>query len=304
MTAVSLIVTLLLIAAFFVLFGIGPAAFARLTAPFRRAEDQRRRIERITGKEPRGLRRRVVQAEQMLLSAGMGEDWGKYKLAAGILALIGVAAGLALDNIFAALVLVPVLAMTPLMVVHARTMQYVRQAASGAQSAMTVVTNAYMLSEDLISAVRIALPNLQQPMRGVFEAFIRDVEMIDPNVTAALRSLKTKVNNRYWQAWCDVLMECQDDRGLREVLRTILRRFSAMQRLQMELDTQVKSFFIYFALELLLVIFVPVLIGLMIPDFSQLLFGTQPGKIALAVALLAIFFSTLRMIKVNRPLDV
>jgi len=304
MAAVSILITLLLTAGFFILFGIGPSVFAKMVKPFERVEKRRRKIETITGKPPGAIRRRILQAEQMLVSAGLGEDWPKYRLASVLLAVLGAVIGLALDNVFVALVLVPVMAMLPLIVINFRTVQYIRKTAEGAQTAMTVVTNAYRMSGDFISAVRESLPNLQQSMLGMFRAFLSDVEMINPNVTDAIRKMRGKVRNRYWQSWCDTLIECQADRALREVLNTILKRFSMTQRLQMELDTMVKSNYIYFITEVLLVVLVPVLIGCIIPDFTSLLFGTMPGKITLAVAILALFLAASMTIKVNRPLDV
>ncbi len=304
MVAVSILVTLLLIASFFILFNLGPIVFAKITGQFDRAEKRRRKIEAITGKPPGAIRRRVIQAEQMLASAGMEKDWPKYRIASLLLAVVGVAIGLAMDNVFLALALVPVMAVLPLMFISFRTVQYGRKAAEGAQTAMTVVTNAYRMNEDFITAVRESLPNLQQPMLGIFRAVLSDVEMINPNVMDAIRKMRFKVNNRYWQAWCDTLTECQADRALREVLNTILKRMSMTQRLQMELDTLVRSNYIYFITEVLLVVLVPLLIGFIIPDYTALLFGTLPGKITLAVAILALFLSSLRTIKVNRPLDV
>lgn len=304
MAAASILVTLLLVAGFLLLFGIGPSAFAKVTEPFECAEKRQRKIEEITGKSPRGIRRRLIQAEQMLISAGQGEEWGKYRLISVMLGILGVSAGLAIDNVFVSLVLTPVMAMLPLAIINYRTVQYIRRTADGAQNAMIVVTNAYMLNEDFITAVRTSLPNLQQPMLGIFRKFLQDVELIDPNVTDALRKMRYKVNNRYWRAWCDTLIECQTDRALREVLNTILQRFSMTQRLQMELDTMVRSNYIYFIMEVLLVVSVPTLIGFIIPDFTSLLFGTIPGKITLAIAIMALFLSTMRTIKVNKPLDV
>jgi tight adherence protein B len=304
MVAVSILVTLLLIAGFFILFGLGPSVFAKMAEPFERAEKRRRKIDVITGKPPGVIRRRIMQAEQTLVSAGLGEGWPKYRLASVLCAALGVVIGFALDNVFVALVLVPVMAMLPLVVINFRTVQYIRRTAEGAQTTMTVVTNAYRMNEDFITAVRESLPNLQQPMLGIIRTFLSDALMIDPNVTDAIRKMRHKVNNRYWQTWCDTLMECQTDRALREILNTILKRFSMTQRLQMELDTMVRSNYIYFITELLLVVLVPLLIGFIIPDFAALLFGTLPGKITLAVAIVALFLSALHTVKVNRPLDV
>lgn len=304
MSAASILISLLLTVGFFILFGIRPSAFAKITKPFQKVEKRRRKIEIITGKPPGTIRRRILQAEQMLESAGLGNDWPRYKLASVLLAVLGVIVGLVLDNVFVSLVLVPIMAVLPLIVINFRTLQYIRKTAEGAQTAMTVVTNAYRMSGDFITAVRDSLPNLQQPMLGIFRTFLSDVEMIDPNVTHAIRKIRGKVRNRYWRSWCDTLIECQADRALREVLNTILKRFSMMQRLQMELDTMVRSNYIYFITEVLLVVLVPVLIGCIIPDFISLLFGTLPGKITLAVAILALFLSTLKTFQVNRPLDV
>ncbi len=304
MAAVSIIITLLLIAGFFILFDLGPSTFAKITGRFERAEKRRRKIEAITGKPPGAVRRRIMQAEQMLAGAEQEKDWPKYRLASVLLAVSGIVVGLALDNVFLALVLVPIMAMLPLVFISFRTVQYIRKTGDGAQTAMTVVTNAYRMNEDFISAVRESLPNLQQPMLGIFRTFLSDVEMINPNVTDAIRKMRSKVNNRYWKAWCDTLMECQTDRALREVLSTILKRMSMTQRLQMELDTLVRSNCIYFITEVLLVVLVPLLIGFIIPDYTALLFGTLPGKITLAAAIVALFLSALRTIKVNRPLDV
>ncbi len=303
MTAVSILVTLLILAAFFTMFGLWPVV-GRLSARFDQAEQKRRKIDAITGREPRGLRRRIIQAEQMLASADMGEDWNKYRLMSAILGVLGIVAGMALDNVFVAIVLVPVLAMVPVMAIHIRTAQYIRQTDASAQNAMTVVTNAYSLGEDLIGAVRAALPNLQQPMLGIFRTFLSDVELIDPHVADAIRRMRPKVNNRYWHAWCDTLMECQHNRALRVVLGTILRRMSMTRRMQMELDTIVRNNYVYFIMEMLLVVVVPLLIGMVLPEYAPLLFGSMPGKISLAIAILLLFLSTLRTVQVNRPLDV
>jgi Flp pilus assembly protein TadB len=187
MAAVSIIITLLLIAGFFILFDLGPSAFAKITRRFERSEKRRRKIEAITGRPPGAVRRRIFQAEQMLAGAGQEKDWPKYRLTSALLAVSGIVVGLALDNVFLALVLVPIMAMLPLVFIGFRTVQYIRKTGEGAQTAMTVVTNAYRMNEDFISAVRESLPNLQQPMLGIFRTFLSDVEMINPNVTDAIR---------------------------------------------------------------------------------------------------------------------
>lgn len=295
---------LLIIAGLFLLLGIRPSDMTRpFVRPFEQGRERKRRIRRITGKPKGKLAATVDDAKEMLTAAGMNEKIVAYKWAAVILAASGLLTGLALDNIFAGLVLAAGLGFSPLIVIRIRTGDYIRSLHEKMESALGTVTNSYVSSGDLIGAVENNLHLLPAPLDGVFRQFHMETQLIDADVLKALRRIREQIDNRYWRDWCDVLEQCQRDRQLRFALPGIVNRLGEMRRAQMEADTVIRKQLGDYIITVMLVLGAIPLMGAMMPDWYAMLTTTPAGKITLAVVLAAVLATAIWVSRLYRPVE-
>ncbi|MFA0814576.1 MAG: type II secretion system F family protein [Anaerofustis sp.] len=302
MILVQILCALLIIAGLFLMHGIRISDMTGwLVNPFQRQHERKKRIRRITGKRKGRLTAAADNAKEMLTAANMGEKIGTYKLAAVLLASIGLLIGLVLDNVLAGLVLAVGLGCSPLIVIRIRTGDYIRSLHEKLESAMGTVTNSYVSSGDLIGAVESSLHLLPTPLDGVFRQFHREIQLIDSDVVKALYRLRTRIDNRYWRDWCDVLVQCQRDRQLRYALPGIVNRLGEMRRAQMEVDTAIQKQISDYILTVLIVLGSIPLMAAMMPDWYTMLSQTAAGKITLAVVLAAVLATAVWVARLYRP---
>ena len=301
---IQILCALLLIAGLFLLLGVQPSDMARPFAkPLQRQRERTNKIRRITGKPKGKLAATVDDAKEMLTAAGMNEHIDAYKLAAVILAIVGLMVGLALDNVLAGLVLAAGLGFSPLIVIRIRTGDYIRSLNEKLESAMGTVTNSYVAGGDLIGAVKNNLHLLPALLDGVFRQFYTETQLIDSDIVKALRRLRECIGNRYWRDWCDVLIQCQRDRQLRFALPGIVSRLGEMRRAQMEADTAIQKQLGDYIVTVLLVLGAIPLMGAMMPDWYTMLTTTPAGKITLAVVLAAVLATAVWVARLYRPVE-
>jgi hypothetical protein len=51
--------------------------------------------------------------------------------------------------------------------------------------------------------------------------------------------MKGKLNNRFFHEWCDALIQCNDNKGLKYVLPVIINKLHDMRTVQVRLDTRI-----------------------------------------------------------------
>jgi tight adherence protein B len=301
---IQILCALLLIAGLFLLLGVHPSDMARPFAkPFLRQRERTNKIRRITGKPKGKLAATVDDAKEMLAAAGMNEQINAYKWAAAILAIVGLLIGFALDNVLAGLVLAAGLGFSPLIVIRIRTGDYIRSLNEKLESAMGIVTNAYVAGGDLIGAVENNLHLLTAPLDGVFRQFYTETQLIDSDIVKALCRMRERIDNRYWRDWCDVLTQCQRDRQLRFALPGIVCRIGEMRRAQMEADTAIQKQLGDYIITVMLVLGAIPLLGAMMPAWYTMLTATPLGKITLAVVLAAILATAIWVARLYRPVE-
>ncbi len=233
MIAIYILMSMLLISGLLSLFGIRlREVFAALLRPIEKKEEQRRRIDKLTGRKPKRIRRMILNAQAMLRDTNMSDKWDAYKMGSILFAVLGVTVGLAMDNIFAAVALAPTLALIPFAIIRFQSSAISFNMTAGLSASLDVITNKYLMNADIISSVKDNLPNMSFPLKDIFTEFIYSVEYVDPNVNAAIRRMRHKVNNRYWRQWCDELECCQRDNGMRIGLKSIVTDLSETHNMQ------------------------------------------------------------------------
>ena len=184
MTALLLTACVGMITGAFLIFRISPmdftlGVFRRLTAGPKSIRDE---INETTHRKKPGLFRREISEAQTVLQATGKEERFPVLCAASLL-FFAVGAGIAivLNNFL----LVPVLAMgmmfLPFWYIKLTAGHYKKDIAAELETALSIITTAYLRSEDLQTAVEENINYLNPPVHGVFRSFLTRIKHIDPD---------------------------------------------------------------------------------------------------------------------------
>ena len=270
-----------------------------LKKPFEREVNRKKRIRFITGKKPSAVQRMMEEAVTMLDASGMGEQVSTYRNMAILMAVAGFLFGMVIDNILVSIVLGVGLAMTPLTIIRMRTADYKRMVNEKLEMAMSSVTNSYVATGNLLTAVENVLPMLPAPVNTIFQRFVADMQYVDGNAIRAIQHMREASDNWYWSEWCNALIQCQDDVSLNRTLSGIVERLSESRQIQLEVDTTLRKHMSDYVVTVLLVLGSIPLMGFMIPDWYSMLMDTVPGKITLAVVLATVLITSVWVSRAN-----
>lgn len=221
MTALLLTACVGMITGAFLIFRISPmdftlGVFRRLTAGPKSIRDE---INETTHRKKPGLFRREISEAQTILQATGKEERFPVLCAASLL-LFAVGAGIAI--IMNNLLLVPVLAagmmFLPFWYIKLTAGHYRKAVTAELETALSIITTAYLRSEDLQTAVEENTNYLNPPVQGVFRSFLTRIKHIDPDMNAALAELKSAIDNEVWREWCEALSACQYDHSMKSTL--------------------------------------------------------------------------------------
>lgn len=295
-----LICALFVTAGLFILMDVRPRDVTdELKKPFEREVNRKKRIRFITGKKPSAVQRMMEEAVTMLDASGMGEQVSTYRNMAILMAVAGFLFGMVIDNILVSIVLGVGLAMTPLTIIRMRTADYKRMVNEKLEMAMSSVTNSYVATGNLLTAVENVLPMLPAPVNTIFQRFVADMQYVDGNAIRAIQHMREASDNWYWSEWCNALIQCQDDVSLNRTLSGIVERLSESRQIQLEVDTTLRKHMSDYVVTVLLVLGSIPLMGFMIPDWYSMLMDTVPGKITLAVVLATVLITSVWVSRAN-----
>lgn len=111
-----------------------------------------------------------------------------------------------------------------------------KDVSSELETALSIITTAYLRSEDILTSVEENLEYLNPPVKTVFADFVSRIRLIDPDLEAALEELKGKIENDVFMEWVDALKSCLYDRSLKTTLTPIVAKLSDMRIVNAELE--------------------------------------------------------------------
>lgn len=306
MTALLLTACVGMIAGAFLIFRISPMDFTlrvfhRLTVGPRSIRDEIN--EATQRKKPNFIRREILETQTILKTTGKEDRFPMLCAASLLFFAVGAGIAIVLNNFL----LVPVLAMgmmfLPFWYIKLTAGHYKKDISTELETALSIITTAYLRSEDLQNAVEENINYLNPPVQGVFRSFLTRIKHIDPDMNAALAELKSTIDNEVWQEWCEALAACQYDHSLKSTLNPIVGKLSDMRIINGELENLVfaprKEFI---SMAALVVLNIPLLYFLN-KDWYATLMTTVPGKAVLAVCAAAIFLSFARVVKLTQPIE-
>ncbi len=261
-------------------------------------------IAAASGKKKNFIKREIDEISEILRMTGRSDKIPRLFLACGVCCVTGAVIASLFDNMF----LIPVLAIgclcIPVWYVKLTASHYKRDIAEELETALSIITTAYLRNEDIVTAVKENLPYLNAPIKDVFAEFLVQLQLIDADAANAIYALKKKVDNEVFHEWCDALAACQHDRGLKSTLTPIVTKLSDIRVVNSELElllSEPRKEFIIMAM--LLIANIPLMYFLN-KDWYNVLMHSAAGKIVLAIDMAAIFVSSAFVVKLTRPIEI
>lgn len=306
MTAILLTACIGLIAGAFFILGLSPLEFTDGLFGFLTRKNKSIRAEINEAAQRKKLsffRREIAEVREILRLTGRSSRFSMICAASLLLFAVGAAIAILLENVF----LVPVLAVglmfLPFWYVRLTAAHYKNSVAAELETALSIITSAYLRNEDILTAVDESIQYLNPPVRSVFAEFLTQVKLINPDVEAALHAMKPKIENEVFHEWCDAIAACQYDRSLKTTLTPIVSKLSDMRIVNADLEYLVseprKEFII---MAMMVAGNIPVMYFLN-KSWYHTLMHTVVGQIILAVCAAAIFISAARVIRLTQPIE-
>ncbi len=306
MNSVLLIACIGMITGSFILLRLSPMAFtdAVFVRIMNKPKSLRDEINETTHRKKQSYLRRQIAETQAILKA-TGREKSFPMLCALSLAFFAAGASIAivLGNFFLVPVMAAGLMLLPFWYVKLTQTHFKKDIAAELETALSIVTTAYLRNEDILTAVEENLDYLNPPVLTVFKTFLTKVKLVNPDVDAALYDLKDQIDNAVFREWCDALIACRHDRSLKTTLIPIVTKLSDMRVVNGELENMVfeprKE---YIIMQLLVVGNIPILYFLN-RDWHHTLMHTAMGQLVLTVCAAVIFVSTAAVIRLTQPIE-
>lgn len=306
MAAACLLACVGMVTGFFLILGLKPSEFSDGLSAFllREPGTLRSEVNRLAGrKKPGLLKRELIKAQDALVMTGRGERFPLVFAAALALFAAGASVAILAGNLFLAPVLACGFLFVPFWYVCLTEGHYKRDVAAELETALSIITTAYLRNEDFLRAVEENLRYLNPPVKEAFRDFAARVRMVDPDMEEALKILRQRVRNDVFMEWCDAVAACQYDRGLKAVLPPIVDRMSDMRIVNGELEilmTEPRKEFI--TMVFLVLGNVPLMYFLNRGWYEALMF-TPLGQAVLAAVAVLVFVCAALVIRLTKPLE-
>ena len=306
MTAVLLLAFAGMVVGCFLIIGLSPmefteSIFSRILAKPNSIKSQINEATRR--KKPNFLRREIMEAQEVLRLTNRTSMFGMLCACSLALAAVGVSVAVAIGNLFLAPVLAIGLMFVPFWYIKTTETNYKKAISSELETALSIITTAYLRNEDIITSIEENVHYLNPPVKTVFESFISRIKLKSPDVTAALLEMKQQIDNEVFHEWCDSLILCQNDRSLKSTLTPIVNKLSDMRVVNADLEYLITGPRKEFITMAFLVIGNIPLLYMLNKDWYNSLMNTIPGQVILAVSAVGIFVATAIVIKLTKPIE-
>ncbi len=306
MNIVLVIACIGLISGSFILLSISPMEFSN--SIFKNLLGKPRSIkdeinEATKRKKMSFFRREVTEVQDVLKNTGREEWFPVICVLSLLLFAIGGAIAVSFGNFFAVPVLGIGFMFLPFWYVRLTQSHFKKDIAAELETALSIMTTAYLRTEDILTAVEENINYLNPPVLSVFKGFVYRIKMINPDITAGLQDMRGQIENAVFREWCDALIACQLDRNLKTTLTPIVTKLSDMRVVNGELENMVfeprKEFI---AMQILVIGNIPLLYFLN-KDWYHTLMHTAVGQIILAICFTAVFISAAFVIRLTQPIE-
>lgn len=269
-----------------------------------RPQSIKTQIDEATGvKKKNFILRQIEDITEIMRLTGREEKIPVIFIACGVCAIAGTIIASIMDNMF----LIPILGVgmmaIPIWYVKLTASHFKRDVSEELETALSIISTAYIRNEDIVTAVEENIAYLNPPIKNIFSDFLVQLKLIDSDIVKAIENLKPKVENDVFHEWCDALIGCQSDRSLKTTLTPIVTKLSDVRVVNSELELMLAEPRKEFTIMAILVIANIPLMYFLNKDWYGVLMHSTVGKLVLAIDIAAIFICSAFVIKFTRPIE-
>lgn len=300
----SIISSVLLIIAIVCFFKLTPEQVSddviSIITPNDTLRDKARNMRGNKKKHP--IYKKLIRMKTALAVTGKSKQFTLVCCASLVLFAGGAILSILINNIFLLPVLSIAFALLPFFYTTSTLSYYEKHTKEELETTLSIISTSYIRSDDIVSAVGENIAYIKPPLREVFQAFVGDVTAVSSNTKRALMNLKDKIDDEIFDEWCDTLIQCQDDRTLKDTLQPVVAKLTDVRVVNNELRTMLSSVRNeYWMMVALVAGNIPLLYFLNREWFNTLMF-TTPGKVVLGICGMVILITALFMMKFTKPI--
>ena len=301
----SIISSLLLVIGIGILFGLTPERVTTdllsVITPHNTLREQSRSLRE--NKKRHSIYEKLMKIKTALTVTGKAKQFSLICFLSVVLFVIGILLSVAIKNLFLlptisiALALVPFIYTTNILSLYERTTK------EELETTLSIISTSYIRNDDIVYAVQENIEYIKPPIKEVFKSFETEATLVSSDIKKALHHLKRKIDDEIFREWCDALIQCQDDRTLKDTLLPIVSKLTDVRVINNELKTMLQSAKNeYWMMVLLLISNIPILYILNKDWFNTLVYETS-GKAVLGICGVVILVTALFMIKFTKPVE-
>ena len=301
----SIISSLLLVIGIGILFGLTPERVTTdllsVITPHDTLREQSRSLRE--NKKRHSIYEKLMKIKTALTVTGKAKQFSLICFLSVVLFVIGILLSVAIKNLFLlptisiALALVPFIYTTNILSLYERTTK------EELETTLSIISTSYIRNDDIVYAVQENIEYIKPPIKEVFKSFETEATLVSSDIKKALHHLKRKIDDEIFREWCDALIQCQDDRTLKDTLLPIVSKLTDVRVINNELKTMLQSAKNeYWMMVLLLISNIPILYMLNKDWFNTLVYDTS-GKAVLGICGVVILVTALFMIKFTKPVE-
>ena len=301
----SIISSLLLVIGIGILFGLTPERVTTdllsVITPHDTLREQSRSLRE--NKKRHSIYEKLMKIKTALTVTRKAKQFSLICFLSVVLFVIGILLSVAIKNLFLlptisiALALVPFIYTTNILSLYERTTK------EELETTLSIISTSYIRNDDIVYAVQENIEYIKPPIKEVFKSFETEATLVSSDIKKALHHLKRKIDDEIFREWCDALIQCQDDRTLKDTLLPIVSKLTDVRVINNELKTMLQSAKNeYWMMVLLLISNIPILYMLNKDWFNTLVYETS-GKAVLGICGVVILVTALFMIKFTKPVE-
>ncbi len=249
-----------------------------------------------TGKNSR------AEVERLLARSGVRIHYGEYLLLSAGGVVLGVLVGRYLNNWFISIICGYLGYKVPQRVL--RYLQERRKALLSLQMepALQQIANLYRISRSMEKAFEQAVATMASPLKDEFQKMQSDLRVAGMTLEEALVRLAARLDLRDFDFFVKIALLAQKFGGeTKELMLQIPQTIRERQMIRAELETEVagakqQAWLLMAGTPLFFVVY-----KFLRPDFAQILTGTTPGRLGMAVVALLSLVSVLLIEKITEP---
>lgn len=245
----------------------------------------------------------LMNLQAALEGTGKGRMFPIAIFASIVMFVTGYLIAMMLDNPWLVPTLATGLAAIPLSYINKTITNYHHRTKEELETALSIITNTYLRTDNIITAVEENIEYIKPPLKRVFQRFVTETNFTNANTKSALYNLRDRIDDLVFYEWVSTLIQCQDDRNLKENLLPIVSKLTDIRLVNSQIQNMLNATKMeYFAMLGILAGSVPLLYFLNIDWFNTLIYH-EVGKFTQGIISLIALITYFLMVRYTQPVD-